>query len=82
MILCFKLVLSMFSVNDARNPSKPMKISVTRNPSSDTNSISSLVTVKSVVNIRIATASLVPNPANVTGKKPIMFAMGNSRRNI
>ena len=73
-------MISLVSVNETMKPINPVKISTTRKPKSDTSNISSFeMFVNSVVKIKIAAASLVPIPANVTGMKPTMFAIGNKR---
>ena len=68
------------SVSERRKPIKPVKMSVTINPKREKTKTFSSETVKIVENINMAVNSLVPNPPNVMGINPAVFAMGNKRR--
>jgi hypothetical protein len=69
------------SVSDSKKPRNPKKRSVTTNPTRDSTRIFSAGALKRVVKMKIAVSSRVPNPANVIGMNPAVFAIGNSNRN-
>ena len=79
-----KVVFSfLVSVNDTRNPTKPVHTSVIKKPIKDTTNMSWLSTPgKSAGEVKIAMAvsSRVPSPAKVIGMKPAAFAIGKNNK--